>query len=84
MKFESKFGIGEIVCRDVMKSDELYSSELYEVVSISFGKDGRQVISCLHAQTQRIIHFDPVDIEGDPDFDQSSGKYIYREQANDQ
>lgn len=75
MKFESKFGIGEIITRDVMKGDMLHSSEMYEVTGIQFGSNGEQLIVCLHTQTQRVIVFKPHDIEGDPDFDQVKGRY---------
>lgn len=73
MKFESKFGLGEIVSRDRYKGDELIASEFYEVVSIIITSYGVSY-GCRHTSGQ-VMGFGESELDGDPDFDQEKGAY---------
>lgn len=74
MKFESKFGLGEIVSRTRYKGDEIVADELYEVVAVAFDGDGNTAYSC-RAPKGALIQFSETEIEGDPNFDQEAGCY---------
>jgi hypothetical protein len=75
MKFESPFGIGEIVTTHQLRSGDRIRHDLIgEVLGITFLKDGQQSI---HVRTSdgHMMQFLPSELIGDPDFDQESGKY---------
>ena len=81
MKFESKFGIGEIVTWSKTKprTGEVVYDELLCVMAITFqkGSGADQIvpfISCRHPDG-RILHLDPDHLVGDKDFDQETGEY---------
>ena len=75
MKFESKFGIGEIVCYDLYRGESLVHSAALEVVGIYFARDGRDEYICRYPQTGATVGFTEAQLLGDPDFDQDRGCY---------
>lgn len=76
MKFESKFGVGEIVCMDTVKaSGNVVSSELLKVVTVAFGTDLIPAYLCRYPRTGAQIWAAENELIGDPDFDQDAGKY---------
>ena len=75
MKFESKFGIGEIVSSDIYKGENLVSSEMYKVVYIVF-EIGSVTVGCRHPASGMIMQFKEGELTGDDDFSQKQGKYI--------
>lgn len=78
MKFESKFGIGEIVVIHANVQNRRGGSDyLGEIFAITFGKDGDlayQVEVQYPAGMQR-MSFAEHQLEGDPLFDQDTGCY---------
>ena len=83
MKFESTFGIGEIVIWSKVKprSGKFVYDELLCVEAISFSKapgvyEIVPVIVCRHSDG-RILHLDPDALLGDTDFDQETGEYLF-------
>lgn len=73
MKFESKFGIGEIVIREFRKGSELLGDDFYEVIAIVFSKESINY-ACRHHNG--LVHqFMEYELIGDPDFNQETGKY---------
>ena len=74
MKFESKFGIGEIVMLDTYKGGELLSSKLLKVKAILV--DGVESIYCCeNPETLQRQYYQEKDLEGDDQFDQEKGCY---------
>lgn len=71
MKFESKLGIGEIVCREVYKGDKLVADELYEVVGIGF--DSTEITITVRHRSGQLMVFKECELEGDPEFNQETG-----------
>lgn len=79
MKFESKFGIGEIVIRESHQNGKMVQERMMEVIGISFGKDHNGNLGacyvCEDTQNGHRQHYDENMLVGDPDFDQEKGKY---------
>ena len=75
MKFESKFGIGEVVGNNIRKGGKLISSELYEVISIVFDASS-SVIYCRNASSGIVVPFKEHELSGDADYSQEQGGYI--------
>jgi hypothetical protein len=77
MKFESKFGIGEIVIyrthERADKSKNCPNGALLEVQGIYFGMDGETVYSCRYIGTGVTVGFSESQLVGDPEFNQDSG-----------
>lgn len=73
MKFESKFGIGEIVYKEWKKADgRIVCDEYLEVVAIMFNRD-KPVIVCRYPNTGTTVQFSESELTNDPDFDQKAG-----------
>lgn len=73
MKFDSKFGIGEItVTRQRIVEDKIYEDHLVEIVGIYFDGDRRAsyVGRYSHGTTST---FTEDQLIGDPEFDQETG-----------
>lgn len=74
MKFETQFGLGEIVCtRQQQTSHGLYKDALLKVVAIQFALGGDIAYLCRAADTGIIVPMCEAELIGDPDFDQESG-----------
>jgi len=76
MKFESKFGIGEIVIYDPLKRIDEFSGtdQLLEVQAVSFSADGTNYM-CRYTKNGITTFFSESQLEGDPLFDQEKGCY---------
>lgn len=92
MKFESMYGIGEILIWQKMgRDDRQMASEMVEVVSIIFGKnsvsgDGEHVYNCRFPDGRTVV-LSETELQGDPDFDQEDGCYhdwVIRKRDGDQ
>ena len=69
MKFESKFGLGEIV----IYAPKVGGDSLMEVQGVYFGMDGKKEIICRYLGTGLIASFSESQLKGDPNFDQETG-----------
>lgn len=72
MKFESKFGIGEIV--ETNHDCHKMLSELFKVMDVLFGKN-KSVIYVCRGYKGQLFHFHEIELFGDPAFDQEKGCY---------
>ncbi len=75
MKFESKFGLGEIVHNTLRGHKKAEHDDYLEVINVGFSKVG-VVYSCRYP-SGIIAHFSEYDLTGDPDFNQEKGCYDY-------
>ncbi len=86
MKFESKFGIGEIVLTHIKgRDDRRVGDDLLEITAVIFGADRNAppCYACRFAGTGYISHFDECQLIGDPAFHQENG-YDVDTEENDQ
>jgi hypothetical protein len=75
MKFESKFGIGEIVCtKQVFSSRGVFQDVLLKVIAVNFSSDGLPAYT-VRLQDGQLTVFQESELIGDPDFNQETGKY---------
>ena len=75
MKFESQFGLGEIVCtHQAWRGEKCYPDLLIKIVGITFQDDGNQCIIC-RLDDGHIQAFMPSELISDPAFDQEHGCY---------
>lgn len=77
MKFESKFGIGEIVIYDPLRRKDVCGTDhdqLLEVQGVSFTMEGIHYF-CRYPTTGVTAVFSEKQLEGDPLFDQEKGCY---------
>lgn len=81
MKFETKFGLGEIVAKEIYRGDELVGDELLEVIAIVVAKSGMSY-HCRHPNSMQLIHFEEHELIGDPDYDQEAGGYPVKENSD--
>lgn len=79
MKFESKFGVGEIVYYSLHNHENAKHDEFLEVVCIAFGKSGEIGYHC-RWPGGHVGHFSESELHGDENFDQEAG--CYREELN--
>ncbi len=75
MKFESKFGMSEIVVFETRKNGKRVADELIEVCGILFQKNSDTIYICRWPRTGYMQNYTESDLIGDPDFDQDAGKY---------
>jgi len=75
MKFETKFGLGEIVYYTRLGHKTAKHDEFLEVVGIVFDKNGVSY-HCRYPQGITAV-FAEEELIGDPDFDQDKGQYDY-------
>ena len=75
MKFESEFGIDEIVISEEYRNGERIASELWKVVYIVFDRDS-VIYQCRHSTTGNVVGFKEYELIGDPDYDQEFGTYL--------
>lgn len=74
MKFESEFGLGEIVAtKPPTSTDRQVVDQLLEVVAISFGKEGGVDVVCRYPQSGILQVFKESELDGDPSFNQEHG-----------
>lgn len=73
MKFESKFGLGEIVAYEPHRRDGKPKDELLEVQAITFDINGVPSYLCRYPRTGVTVYFQECQLIGDPDFDQETG-----------
>ena len=76
MKFESEFGIGEIVSyepHDRVLEGRSIGDALLEVQGIYFGMEGKVEYLCRYPYTGATVSFSESQLIGDPDFSQVSG-----------
>lgn len=76
MKFESKFGICEIVSYEPKERQDKGNStsdSLLEVQGVYFGMSGKVDYVCRYPLTGVTTSFDECQLIGDPDFNQESG-----------
>ena len=72
MKFESKFGIGEIVTtKHTVTPSKVFRDEMFRVIAITFGEVEPNYIARL--QNGQPVAFMESELVGDPDFDQENG-----------
>jgi|TARA_R110002072_G_scaffold296457_2_gene468332 hypothetical protein len=75
MKFETEFGLGEIVYYSRRGHEKAKHDEFLEVIAITFDKNGT-TYHCRYPQGITVA-FTEHDLTGDPDFNQDEGKYDY-------
>ena len=80
MKFESSFGLGEIVIRESHQNGAMVQERMMEVVGIHFGKssEGGTVEAgyiCECAKTGNRQMYAEHMLAGDKDFNQDAGEY---------
>lgn len=75
MRFETKFGLGEIVYYTRRSHGKAKHDEFLEVIAITFDKNG----VTYHCRYPKGITtgFAECDLIGDPEFNQKTGKYDY-------
>lgn len=80
MKFESKFGLGEIVLTKIHYRDgRVFQDDLFRVYAVIFCVDGTSY-ACGHSDG-RIAQFAECELIGDPEYDQASGRYENNEEV---
>lgn len=76
MRFESKFGLGEIVCtKQIETRGTVRQDQMFEVVAVIFSRGSTPGYVCRHGQTGGTSCFEEGELIGDPDFDQETGRY---------
>ncbi len=76
MKFESKFGLGEIVVTHQKHHGErVYPDFLMEIIAIQFCIDQTTDYICRIAGSGITICCKESELIGDPDYDQKTGSY---------
>lgn len=76
MKFDTKFGLGEIVCTHQRETiNGVYPDMILKVVGIQFCLDQQMVYLCRSAGSGNIVACAESELLGDPAFDQWAGKY---------
>ena len=75
MKFDTKFGIGEIVYYTRMGHPKAQHDSFLEVVAISITRD--HVTYCCRYDTGIVSVFTEKDLIGDEEFNQETGEYPY-------
>lgn len=75
MKFETKFGIGEIVHFNPSTKNHRLNDELLKVVGIYIDADKSVRYVCQWPQTGFCASYTENQIKGDPDFNQEAGEY---------
>lgn len=76
MKFESKYGIGEIVSYEPhQRTDKEFipNDALLEVQGVFFGMDGKIEYVCRYPATGLTTGFSESQLIGDPEFNQETG-----------
>ena len=73
MKFESKFGLGEIVLSKLhMRDGQIVGNHIGEVIAVSFSGNGT-VYSVRIASHAHVVAFEENELIGDDLFDQENG-----------
>ena len=76
MRFESKFGIGEVVSKLVERKDGTIVIDLLaEVVGVEFSKTNQNAVYACRSNTGQILLFSEQELIGDPEFNQELGRY---------
>ena len=84
MKFESKFGIGEICAVNDKESARKMRDELVKILHVTFSKAGA-LYTCEWFAASGIMQraqFEEWELTGDPDFNQETGSYNEENQEN--
>lgn len=81
MKFESKFGLGEIVTHEMKNATEVVGDFLMEIVGIQIDRDKKFMYICRHTASDggQVALYHESELIGDPDFDQDAGQYGHTE-----
>lgn len=74
MKFNSKFGLDEIVIRESNKNGDMVAERMMEVVCIVFEKNTVGYV-CEDTQNGHRQVYSEAQLIGDKDFDQELGRY---------
>jgi hypothetical protein len=75
MKFESKFGLGEIVCtHQTIRGDRIYQDALLKVIGLTFTLEGAPTYMARLSEGH-IVTLMESELIGDPDFDQEAWGY---------
>ena len=78
MKYESKFGIGEIVVtKQKVRDGRIIPDLIGEVFAVHFGKGSTMV--AVRLTDGALQGFREDELEGDPEFDQEAGCYLETE-----
>ena len=76
MKFNTSFGLGEIVCTHQRETaNGLYPDMILKVVATQIALDGQVAYLCRNALSGNIVVCAGHELIGDPAFDQEAGKY---------
>ncbi|CAH6977861.1 hypothetical protein VCHA53O466_140024 [Vibrio chagasii] len=75
MKFESKFGLKEIVIREAHKNGKMVHERMMEVVGIAFDVEGKVSYLCEDTKAGIRQWYSESMLVGDPLFDQEAGAY---------
>ena len=78
MIINTKFGLGEIVIREVHKNGEMIQDRMMEVITINSGIHKNNVANsyiCEHINSGYRQHYDEGMLVGDPGYDQELGCY---------
>lgn len=81
MKFESNFGVGEIVfTRQTIRGDRIRQDVIGEVIAVTFVKGSpREANVSVRLSDGSLQVFLPEELIGDPQFNQETGSYPERE-----
>lgn len=75
MKFESKFGLGEIVLTTLQHdTSRMFPDAAFKVHAVIFCVDGSTSYACRHSDG-RSCQFAECELIGDPEYNQTSGRY---------
>lgn len=74
MKIETKFGLGEIVAKEIYQGNDLLGDELMEVIAVQVSKAGASYL-CRMPKTMQLIQFEEHELIGDPDYCQETASY---------
>lgn len=80
MKFESAFGLGEIVLtKQHTRESRIFMDSILKVIAIQFSLDDGIFYACRDAERGGILYYTESELIGDPDFNQETGKYLEEE-----
>lgn len=80
MKFQSMYGLGQMVRYDTFAGYRIHESHWLRVVEVSFDEDGAKYL-CEFPANGYTRQIPESCLSGDPDFDQDSGGYKKKEKT---
>ncbi len=78
MKFQSKFGLGEIVCTERKVREDigkLHLDQILKIIAITFDVAGVTTYVCRNAEHGNTVVYFESELIGDPAYDQEKGAY---------